>query len=77
MTEVGSKCQNASKKRMKKEIQEVAASLAGANEISMDAAVVALSLKKNPKRTLKDFYWWENVLLLSSPQLCFKCHCMS
>lgn len=49
VTEVGSKCQNSAKKRLKKEIQEVAASLAGAKEISMDAAVVALSPKKKQK----------------------------
>lgn len=42
VTEVWSKCQSAAKKKMKKEIQEVAASLAGAKEISMGAAVVAL-----------------------------------
>lgn len=50
VTEVGSKCPNAAKKSMKKKIQEVAASLAGAKEISMDAAVVALSLKKTTKK---------------------------
>lgn len=36
---------------MKKEIQEVAASLAGAKEISLDAAVVALSHKKKKQKT--------------------------
>lgn len=43
-TEIGNKCQNDAKKRLKEEIQEVAASLAGAKEISIEAAVVALSL---------------------------------